>query len=421
MIFEEALAFLDDPVRYGSDTDPELIKKGLAALGNPQDSFPILHIAGTNGKGSTGSFIASILKESGAKVGHYTSPHVIDFTERIRIQGANCPRELFCESAALVQSALNRIDRSDEIRAFTLQMYAALVAFREADVDYAIIEAGIGGEGDATNVLTPSLSILTPIGIDHVPRLGRNIVEIAQNKSGIIKSRIPALSAEQAAEVQDVLCQKAEEVGSRLQFVSPETYHVLSVTPGGSEFIWEERQLKLRTRLGGAYQPSNAILAIMASQFLCPQISDEAIVRGVQKASIPGRRQLVAEHPAVIIDGAHNRHAIETFAAERRKIENTVGIVGMMADKGDSTLLQLWRKSFAHLFLVPVDDVRSWQPDDVCAVYFPDDVNVRTFPTLSEALEVAYKIPSIDEIYIMGSLYLAGEALRHFAPPSEGR
>lgn len=414
MNFEEALAFLDDPKRYGSDTDPSLILEGLEKLGNPQNTFRIIHIAGTNGKGSTGTFIASILKQHGESVGHFTSPHVLDFTERIRIDGHNCERDRFARTADTVQVAIGSMPDGENVRAFTLQLYAALVAFREAGVDFAVVEAGIGGTGDATNILMPILSVITPIGLDHMPRLGRNLVEIAENKAGIIKEGVPVVSAPQVESVTEVLQLAASRKKAPIRLIDPAEIEMIEHSPLGNRFIWKTKETELSTRMAGSYQAENAVLATTAVLEILPEISLFDIQEGIEKAFIPGRRQWVRKDPYVIIDGAHNRHAIEAFAKEERAIDGTVGIIGMMEDKQSQEILDYWRESFERLYLVPVDDPRSWDTAFVKREMYARDDGVRNFDSLQEAVESAVLVPGVRELYIMGSLYLAGEALAYF-------
>lgn len=413
MTFEEALAFLDDPKRYGSDTDPELIKEGLRAIGNPEESFRIIHLAGTNGKGSTGTFISRILLENGCRVGHFTSPHVVTFTERIRIDGKNCSEALFTEAAYELREAVNHLGRGEEIRAFTLQMYAALLSFQKAGVTHAVIEAGIGGSSDATNVLQSDVCVITPIGLDHMPRLGKNLAEIATDKAGIMKPNIPAVSALQKPEVREILRTTAQSKQSPIKFVQPKEISLSCSTPKGTAFIWKGNTYQ--TNLAGNYQTENAVLAILAVKEIFPDLSDDVVQRGLSKANLPGRRQLVRENPDIIVDGAHNQHAIEAFAKEVREKENTVGIIGMMVDKMNAEILVLWRSCFEELFIVPVDDVRSWLPETVKNMYFSNDSAVRTYSSLEEAIHSAVTLKKLSRLYIMGSFYLAGEALSYFA------
>lgn len=412
---QQALQFLDDPKRYGSDTDPSLLRAALKRLGSPESGFTVVHLAGTNGKGSTGAYLCSLLGAHGERAGHFTSPHVSDFLERIRIDGENCDPDLFTAAASFVQTSLEGMDGYEQLRAFSLQLFCALVAFRTAGVRFAVIEAGIGGRDDATNILIPRVSVLTPIGMDHMQRLGSSVTEIARHKAGIIKPGVPVFSAVQTVDASRVIEQTAHVNSAPLHFLNRESISVERSDPFGVEFLWDGTLL-LQTSMGGRYQAENAALAILVARHLIPDLSAGELKEGIRHASMPGRRQLVSESPRIVVDGAHNQHAIEAFCEENRNMTGTTGIIGMMDDKEAQEVLGLWRSCFDTLYLVPVADERSWDPVRVKNCFFSDDPHTRAFDSLQDAL-AAEKASGTETVYIMGSLYLAGEALALFQKP----
>ncbi len=409
---QEALEFLDDPRRYGSDTDPALLRAALQRLGSPESGFTIIHLAGTNGKGSTGAYLSSVLRSFGESTGHFTSPHVTDFLERIRINGENCDPTVFARAAEFVRDTLQEMDRFEAIRAFSLQLFTALIAFRNAGVRFAIIEAGIGGRDDATNVLLPRVSVITPIGLDHMSRLGSTVEEIAMHKAGIIKPGVPVFSAPQTAGVDQVIAEAARVNNAPLIRLDPSQLRIERSDPFGVTFLWEDH-LKLHTSMGGRYQADNAGLALLVARHLIPDLSDEVLLEGIERAEMPGRRQLVARDPLIVVDGAHNRHAIEAFCTEDAEKPHDVGIIGMMEDKETEEVLRIWRRCFHTLFFVPVEDDRSWNPEKMKRLHYQEDAKVQACASLEEAIQRA-KLLKPGSIYIMGSLYLAGEALHYF-------
>jgi dihydrofolate synthase/folylpolyglutamate synthase len=410
---EQALQFLDDPRRYGADTDPVLLRAALKRLRSPETGYPVIHLAGTNGKGSTGAYLCRILSEHGEPAGHFTSPHVLDFLERIRINNRNIDPDLFCDAARFVKESLQDMPGFKDLRAFSLQMFTALVAFRNAGVRFAVIESGIGGRDDATNVLIPRVSVITPIGMDHMARLGNTVEEIAAHKAGIIKPGVPVFSAPQTPAAGRIITEAARVNNAPLHFLPESQIRIIRSDPGETAFIWENR-LSLKTRMGGVYQAENAGLAIMVARHLVPDIAEEDLQEAVYETSMPGRRQVVAEDPVIVVDGAHNPHAIQAFCKERTKQSKETGIIGMMEDKETEAVLSLWRNCFHTLYLVPVQDTRSWHPVRVKSDYFLEDDHVVAFASLKEAVQKA-KQSDTDAVYIMGSLYLAGEALTLFA------
>lgn len=409
---DEALQFLDDPKRYGSDTDPALLRASLKRLGSPESGCTMIHLAGTNGKGSTGAYLCSLLEASGETAGHFTSPHVLDFLERIRIGGENCDPETFARAAAFVKERLQDMDRFEELRAFSLQLFTALVAFRNAGVRFAVIEAGIGGRDDATNVLIPRVSVLTPVGLDHIPRLGTSLEEIARHKAGIMKPGVPVFSARQEPVVETIFTAAARVCGARLTYLPKTAVELVSSDPSGVRFRWDHTHL-LHTRMGGAYQAENAGLAILVAEHLIGPLPEDTLRQGILSARMPGRRQLVCDDPPVVVDGAHNRHAIAALCREKKTDRHRIGIIGMMQDKETEEVVGLWKNCFDTLYLVPVEDERSWDPLRVSEQYLSDHPDCHVFSSLEEALAEGLRHKDA-LLLIAGSLYLAGEALNYF-------
>jgi dihydrofolate synthase/folylpolyglutamate synthase len=299
----------------------------LDLMGNPQKAYPIVHVTGTKGKGSVASFCSSALKESGYKVGLYTSPHLIDYNERIQVNLLPIPHS---DMVTLVDRLMPMIDQVKEITTFEISTALAFQYFKDQGVDYAVIEVGLGGRLDATNVVDPVLSVITTISYDHQAILGNSIAEIAAEKAGIIKPGKPVVLASQTSEALQVLLQKADENGSTVTLVGRDMLYVAvehdldsqslyiwsikdqenmnKFIEGDPENKWKPRQFTIP--LLGAHQLENATTAYSALKLLQEQdrkITDEAIVAGFKNVYWPCRFEVISKHPMIILDSAHNR------------------------------------------------------------------------------------------------------------------
>ncbi len=300
----------------------------LDLMGNPQKSYNVIHITGTKGKGSVSAFCTSVLKEAGLCVGLYTSPHLIDFNERIQVNLEPMPH---VEMVRLVDELKPIIDQVKEITTFEISTALAFEYFKKTGVDYAVIEVGLGGRLDATNVVDPVVSVITTISYDHQAILGNSIAEIATEKAGIIKPGKPVVVASQTNEALEVLLDKAEECGSKVTQVGVD-YHYVSTAhslDNQSVYIWSNEDQDKMDRfiegepslvdwkpdgfivpLLGAHQLENATTAYSVVKFLQQQdskITNQAIYSGFKKVSWPCRFEVISTDPIVILDSAHNR------------------------------------------------------------------------------------------------------------------
>ena len=299
----------------------------LDLMGNPQKAYPIIHVTGTKGKGSVASLCSSVLKESGYKVGLYTSPHLIDYNERIQVNLMPIPH---ADMVTLVDRLMPMIDQVKEITTFEISTALAFQYFKDQSVDYAVIEVGLGGRLDATNVVDPILSVITTISYDHQAILGNSIAEIAAEKAGIIKTGKPVVFASQTNEALQVLLQKAYETGSAVTLVGrdklyvavehdldSQSLYIWSIEDQGNmnKFIegdpenkWKPKQFTIP--LLGAHQLENATTAYSVLKILQkqdPKITDESIVEGFKNVSWSCRFEVISKKPLIILDSAHNR------------------------------------------------------------------------------------------------------------------
>ncbi|KPJ67193.1 hypothetical protein AMJ44_07340 [candidate division WOR-1 bacterium DG_54_3] len=284
--------YLTSLEKFGINLGLERISYLLEKLGNPHLKFKSIHIAGTNGKGSTAAMAASILKEAGYKVGLYTSPHLFDYTERIKINGKDISKHDFMEGLRRVKKAAEEMRRQKRARKENPTVFEALTAvafwyFAKKKIDYAVVEVGLGGRLDATNVISPLVSIITNIDYEHTEVLGKNLSKIAREKAGIIKPGVPVVTAEDKRKPLKVIRDRCEKRNCFL----------IGVGPGPTSPA---------TILVGKHQKINAACAISAIRLAGIWISKAAIRRGLQKVNWPGRIQVISKDPRLIVDGAHN-------------------------------------------------------------------------------------------------------------------
>jgi len=423
MDYDEALQYL---LSLGHET--LAIKLGLRntklllnSLSNPQHSFPAVQIAGTNGKGSTASFLDSICRQAGIKTGLYTSPHLESITERIKIGGSEIAREDFANCATTVRDTANRLLRTGEIEAlptfFEHLTAIAMVAFRDARVELAILETGLGGRLDATTAVEASVCAITDIGFDHEEYLGNTIESIAAEKAAIIHEGSTAVIAPQTAEALKVILDRCQEVNvtplfkcaGRIEEVSKDGR--CKVTFETQNDTYENVWLGLR----GRHQIENASVAIQLAEVLRARfpITRENIVEGLETALHPGRLELFGDNPAFLLDGAHNpsgAQALQEFLQKFGRHPLTI-IFGTMRDKRIDQIAEYLFPLADDLILTEIDNPRSASISRLLEVAKKlRRTNVTATTTSRDALKLAIeKTPAHGMICITGSLYLIGE------------
>lgn len=314
--------------RLGLDRTREL----LAGIGNPQDSLRVVHVAGTNGKGSTCAFLASVLQAAGYKVGLFTSPYIIEFADRIRVDGQNISPEDLLDVTLAVRDAAEAME--DHPTEFELMTAVAFLHFARSGCDICVVEVGLGGRLDSTNILqAPEVCVITPIAFDHTELLGDTLSAIASEKAGIIKPGVPVVSALQEPEAMGVIAAKAVEQQAPFTRVDNDA---LQGTP--AVFTYGEWH-GLRLGLLGSYQTQNAATALEAIKVLREKgwvIPDEAVRSGLESVTWPGRFELLGEDPVFIVDGGHNPQGIQVLVEslqQRYEGRPVLFIFGVLADK----------------------------------------------------------------------------------------
>ena len=381
----------------------ERIRAVLQALGRPQDRLRFVHVAGTNGKGSTCAMIESALRASGLRTGLFTSPHLADPTERIRIDGAPISADRFAD-------AFNRL-LGLHTTYFETVTAMALLVFAEERVDMVVLEVGLGGRLDATNVVSPDLSVITPVDFDHEAFLGKSLESIACEKAGILKPGVPAVFARQRPEAARVLDRRAAELSIPVARTADWLVSDLDIDPRGSRFrLTGERDLRLACPLAGEHQVENAVTAAVALARL--GIADSAIETGIARARWPGRLERVSERPEIILDGAHNPAGARALAAyiDRFYGRRTVRLIyGAMRDKAIDEISGILFPRAHQVIVTAPQQARALSPEalrDIGA-----HPGLRTAPTLRAALALVQEDASPDDVvFITGSLFLVAEA-----------
>ena len=400
--------------RFGIILELDTIKGILNALGNPQNNFACIHVAGTNGKGSVASALSSILHEAGYKVGLNTSPHLVRFNERICINNCQISDADVVKSYQAVQQ-VHHGDRSPTFFEFATAM--ALYEFGRQSVDWAVIETGMGGRFDATNVIQPAISIITNVSMEHREYLGNTLVQITREKAGIIKQGAPVVTAIKQKQAQAVVHRVAAKKSAPL-YILGENFKVRRQGAGkfsyyGIENTWH----KMHTTLLGKYQIENAALAIAACELLHKdkaEISKKNIQDGLTKTHWPGRLEIVSDNPLVILDGAHNLIAarnLAKFLSENLAHRRITLVVGILDDKPYGAMLKSLLPVCARAIVTRAKTDRALAPQRLDAVAKKIISDVTMIPGVAAAVKQAVETASPDEVVcIAGSLYVVGEA-----------
>jgi dihydrofolate synthase/folylpolyglutamate synthase len=400
--------------RFGIKLGLATIRRMLANLGNPHRQYPCIHVAGTNGKGSVASNLATILMRSGYRVGLYTSPHLVRFNERIKIDGAEITDADIVRLYQRVENALP-FGRDPTFFEFTTAM--ALDEFSRRKVDWAVIETGMGGRLDATNILTPVLSIITNISLEHREYLGRTLREIAFEKAGIIKHRRPVVTGVRQASALAVVAGIALKRSSPL-FRLGAQFRVRKAGGGcftyyGMNHIWPD----MASSLQGGYQVENAALTLAACEILmkkAPRLSSSNIREGLITNRWPGRLELVCERPLVMLDGAHNLGAARQLARHLtlhftdRKITMVIGILD---DKPYEAMLRLLLPKASRLIVTQAKINRALPPEKIAATARNLVSDIHIIADVGSALRYAMETAAPQSLTLVaGSLYVVGEA-----------
>ena len=398
MNYTQAIAWLYETQYRGIKLGLEQIQRLLDELGFDGRGQRFIHVAGTNGKGSVCAMLDAVCRAQGIRTGLYTSPHLVSFRERVKLDGAMIGERETAGGLAKIREII--ADWKTHPTFFEITTALALDWFQRMNADVVVLETGLGGRLDSTNIVTPLVSVLTPIDLDHQEWLGTSLAQIASEKAGIIKPGVPVVSAPQHEEVAEVLLKTAAEKNTEVQFITEPVENF----PAG---------------LAGSHQKLNAALALAALRAAKIGVPDEAIRNGLGNVSWPGRFQIIREN--CVLDGAHNEAAAKRLALTWREVfgdERAAIILGVLKDKDMAAICHALLPIAAGFLVVPVRSHRSSHPDEVVQILsaLNPAVHCKTAPDLAHALEFAKKIRH--KILISGSLFLVGEALALLDPKS---
>lgn len=416
MHFDEAVKYL-----FGLGHEILTLKLGLKntellldTLDSPQLAYPAVQIAGTNGKGSTAVMLDSICRAAGIGTGLYTSPHLVSITERIRIDGDQIGEDDFARHTTRVRDAAQHLLESKQLEAlptfFEHVTAIALLAFREARIDLAILETGMGGRLDSTTAANAGVVAITPIAMDHEQYLGNTIESIATEKAAIIRPDVKAVIAKQEPAALSVLLRRCEETGVAPFLIDP-VPDTIDATPDGRFSILLPSYNRIRLGLRGRHQIENALVAIRLAEAL--SIPREAIIAGIETAHHPGRLELIDSEPPVLLDGAHNTagaEALRDYLNEFSPRPLTL-IFGAMSDKQLDRIGETLFPLADNVILTTIDNPRAASLDALQAIASQYTATpVTKSKTITDAFHAALRItPSTGLICVTGSLYLIGE------------
>jgi len=422
-------AFIDYEIsrspRSAENYDLRRMYELLARLDNPHLKAATVHIAGTKGKGSTAAMIASALTASGYRTGLYTSPHLIDLRERMRIDNALISRSVLVRLVNRLKKEIEAVNaRAAFGRLTTFEVLTALglAWFAEEGVDFQVVEVGLGGRLDATNVVCPRVSVITTIGLDHTEVLGETLPLIAAEKAGIIKPGVPVVSARQAPEVDDVIAAVCDRLGSPLIRVGREITWSGERPAGGRQMVDIAGRLgeyRVRLPLLGEYQIANAAAAVGALEVLQEKgfdISVSGIVRGLESVRWPGRFQVIGRRPLIIADGAHNPAAALEFGRAVGSYPPAQGrrllVIGTSCDKDFAGMARELAPLFDTVITTRSRHPRSLAPERLALEFESRGLKVLSADSVSAALSQAVTLGGERGIIcVTGSLFVAGEAL----------
>jgi dihydrofolate synthase/folylpolyglutamate synthase len=421
--YQRSLDYLYGLEKFGMIFGLTQVEKILEALGNPHREVQAIHIGGTNGKGSTAAMMASILQKEGYRMGLYTSPHLIRFTERIKVNGKEIEKEEVAELAGWMRERIEAAGITSPFTFFDFTTAMGLLYFKQKMVDLAILEVGLGGRLDSTNVIDPLLSIITNIAKDHEEYLGRSVLKIAREKAGIIKKDRPLITAATQPQVLRLFSKVCREKGTPYYRVGKEFRYVQNEE---RHFDYEGLHRKLwgiSLNLGGPHQIINATTALGAMEVLDDsgyRVSNDAMIEGLKEVEWPGRLEMVCSSPRVVLDGAHNPAGalvLKESLGKEFQYRHLILLLGVMKDKDIKSILHLLAPLADHLILTRPHYDRAASPALLKKTLGGSGKKAEIVEDLEAAIEKGLSMTQDEDLLcIAGSLYTVGEARAYFRP-----
>lgn len=420
MDYRQAIEFIEGASGKGAKRGLENMELLMQRLGEPHKKLRAFHVAGTNGKGSICAYIESALREAGYRTGLYTSPHLERFNDRMRIDGRPISDDRLSEVTSRVAIEVERL-RAEDVHPtfFEICTAVAFAFFAEEKVDYAVIEVGLGGRNDSTNVITPIVSVIAPIGYDHMKTLGNTLEEIAGEKAGIIKRGVPVVISAQQDGARGVFEARCAELGCELCDLNLSSMQMIFDGERGGEFalkLGENEWPRIAIGMSGAHQAQNAACALMALTIARARaglhMSDAQMLSGIKSARWPGRLEWVEGSPRVLLDGAHNGQGARTLREYARRHLAGKRVVLLMAMLGDKPVEDVVRQIAgvtSTAVVTQIDYPRALEPKRLAVLLEANAVSCLIEPDMARALDAAREMAGEDGIVLVsGSLYLVG-------------
>ena len=422
MLYEEARVYLEHVSKYGSVLGLESIRHLMEELGNPQNELQVIHIAGTNGKGSILAYVSTVLQCAGWKVGRYISPTVMEYLERFQIDGEYMPKEVLLPIVEEVKWAAEQMQMKGMPypTVFEIETAIAFVYFARENCDYVVLETGLGGRLDATNIVkNTKVCVFASISMDHMAVLGNTLAEITEEKAGILKTESVAVSYPQTEEVRKILQQKADEKNIPLWFADKEQVVVQKEELGSQNFSFKEFR-DVEIQLTGRNQIENAITALEVIRALRNQnvsIPDEAIYQGMRRTVWPGRFQVLETSPLVIVDGAHNEDATRRLAENIQTYlqgRPIIGVMGVFKDKAYKTIIEIMQPYLEYVYTIDLPNKdRTLDRRELVRVLKAQGISAEDCESVEKALRKAKKSAKDGQaVLVFGSLSYLGEVIR---------
>lgn len=419
--------------RFGIKLGLENISEFLSRIGNPERDFKSVHVTGTNGKGSVCVLVSEILRKHGLNVGLYTSPHLVDFRERIKVNGREISEKDVVRIGLELRETMQAMASEDREKQLTFFEFTTALAFRyfsDRKVDIVVAEVGMGGRLDATNVLAPEVSVITRIGLEHTNYLGTTIPDIAREKAGIIKNGVGAITCEKRPEALSVIESACSRKNAPLRALGKDfDVSRIRMTLNGTEFDYDgAKPLKdLKVRLLGGYQAENAAAAIAAVEGLVERgvsVSEEELREGLWGARWPGRMDIVSRRPLVILDGSHNPDGVATTVSVLRQLRLAplTFVIGCMDDKDARGIVRALAPIAAKMIVTQARYKRALSAEVLHRIVNEEfDGAAEVEPGANAALEKGLKDVAGKGLCVIGSLYLVGEAIEWWSSKSESQ
>ena len=420
-----SLNWINSFQKFGIRLGLNRIKYIMNELGNPQEKYKIIHVAGSNGKGSVCNYLSSVLAESGYKVGKYTSPHLHDINERITINDKKISNKDFTIITKKIKNIVEKmINKYESPTYFEILTAISFQYFKEQKVDYAIVEVGLGGKYDATNIVKPIISIITNISLEHQNILGKKITQIAKQKAGIIKENTPIITAAKNKSLK-IIKEVADEKKSPIYIINKKNWIRTNANLNFQEFKIKGmlKIYNIKTNLLGIYQGENITISIKTLENLKkidPKINEKTIITGIEKTNNPGRMEIINKTPKIILDGAHNPKGIKLLVETLIKdfeYKKIIFILGILKDKNIKLMLKPIIQISDIIITTQSNNDRALESIKLKKMINKNNENIRVInkKRISEAIKYSQLIAKKEDIIcITGSLFTVAEAREYF-------